>query len=182
VDRWWLVTADASIAKAEEIPEYWGWMVATKSGIRVQRPAQDLPNFGKDIDRLFAFALFKKARQAITDGVELRMDKARIDEEVARRLEIQVSNKVISLQSQIDRLEKVRETINEFERVSGIKLGDWRFGNVGEFAKWYAEMTGGRHSSMKAQLKKIMDIHREGIEKIAAVMDVMEEFPQERPG
>src|SRR5271170_5898795 len=59
-DRWWLVTGHLSIAKPEEIPDAWGWMVATKSGLRIQRPARPLPT-DHNLKRLWAFALIRVA-------------------------------------------------------------------------------------------------------------------------
>jgi hypothetical protein len=59
VDKWWLVAPDGT-AKAEELPACWGWMTATKHGLRVQRPAALLPSAGGKIDRLFALELFRK--------------------------------------------------------------------------------------------------------------------------
>lgn len=60
-DRWWLVTGDLSVAKPEEIPAAWGWMNATKTGLRIQRPAQPLPQDETRIRRLWAFALIRRA-------------------------------------------------------------------------------------------------------------------------
>lgn len=54
-DFFWLVTADSTIAKLDEIPACWGWIAATKNGLRIQRPASRLPGTGdRSIGRLSA--------------------------------------------------------------------------------------------------------------------------------
>lgn len=138
-DRWWLVTADATIAKPEEIPECWGWMSATKTGLRVQRPAPRLPRVDDRIDRLFALALFRKCQENVTNSPEVRamLDRQREvrDAEIAQRVENE-------LRRRAHRSEELQKRVEKFERSSGMKLDDWHLGDVGRIARAIADLRG----------------------------------------
>jgi hypothetical protein len=64
-DKWWLV-APADVAKMEEIPEPWGWLVPENGTLRKARDAALNPNV-KPVDRHFLGALLR--RVAKTDDV-----------------------------------------------------------------------------------------------------------------
>lgn len=61
-DRWWIVTSEGVIADAAEIPEGWGWMIATMEGITVRRHAAKIEPI--PMDRTFLAALLRSAGKA----------------------------------------------------------------------------------------------------------------------
>lgn len=81
-DRWWLVTPQASapkggVARAEEIPGPWGWMVITAKGeVQVLKKAPKLVPSVK-FEKAFAFALVRAAarhrREEIAKEVERKV-------------------------------------------------------------------------------------------------------------
>lgn len=86
-DRWWLITpsrkAAAPVARAEEIPGPWGWMVVDPAGkLEVYKKAPKLvPSM--PFDKTFAFALVRAAARydlkAIRDEVDRRVKAKEVD-------------------------------------------------------------------------------------------------------
>ncbi len=129
-DRFWLVTGDSKIAKLEEIPACWGWMAATKGGLRVQRPATPLPGSGANIPRAFLIGVLRKLQDALVESPDVRV-----------HIKTQLRSTEASVQSRVDiatmrlkhDLERLQAKVREFEEASGIKIEhQWGLGQVGE--------------------------------------------------
>jgi hypothetical protein len=136
-DKWWLVTSSPTIARLEEIPACWGWMAATKGGLRVQKPAVQLPQDAKTIHRLFAIGLLRKMQDSLLDEptVLQRLKEAR---EVR---EVEIAEKVRQGITRANREAiEIKDKVQKFERESGIKLDDWRMGNVGKLVRAFANL------------------------------------------
>lgn len=149
-DRWWLVTGSASIAKFDEIPAVWGWMTATKSGLRIQKPAHKLPQDRDNMARLWAFALIRRAAEnKATDSPEnlAKIENARAGYERAADERVQRELARVS-----PAYEKLRAEVDKFEQTSGMKLGDWRLGNVGALARKLHEISDDSYSGYKHSL------------------------------
>jgi hypothetical protein len=131
-DRFWLVTTDASVAKIEEIPAAWGWMSATKTGLRIQRPAATLPGCGEDIPREFFLGVMRKMQGDIMLTPDVRSRLAHMQEDMDRRVSDEVGRQTRRQQRD---LEDAQTAIKQFEEQSGIKLNDWRYGKVGKMVK-----------------------------------------------
>ncbi len=132
-DRWWLVTGDASIAKLEEIPAAWGWMTATKTGLRIQRPATPLPQSETHIKRLWAFALIRRASErGDINAPELQAILGKHRAEAERRAQETIAREI---SRSVPKLEALQKKVDAFEKASGMKLEDWRLGNVGKLAR-----------------------------------------------
>jgi hypothetical protein len=131
-DKWWLVTADVAIAKSEEVPDAWGWLTATKSGLRVQRPARQLPQDPHKIDRLWAFALIRRASERQCGGPEWEAALKKERDQYERRLADEVER--LKHRDRHDVAAKLQERIDRFEKASGMSLDDWKLGNVGKLA------------------------------------------------
>ena len=131
-DYWWLVTADTSIAKLEELPACWGWLAATRGGLRVQRPAARLPQPADKIDRLFALGLFRKLKQEQgKEQPKLPLTQAAVDayeERVAHEVRLQV-------RAQVNGYEQLKARVSAFEQRSGIALDSWRAGRMGDVVR-----------------------------------------------
>lgn len=152
-DKWWLVTADASIAKEDEIPACWGWMAATKSGLRVQRPAQRLPQDDSKIDRMFAIGLFRKMQGDMLASPEVR----RVLKSAADVRDAEIEKQVIwRTERNTRRINELTQRIEKFETSSGLKLDDWRLGDVGKLARVIADMSAdeGFNDAVDKQLDK----------------------------
>ncbi len=158
-DRWWLVTGDVAIAKPEEIPDAWGWMTATKTGLRVQRPAKPLPQDPNTMHRLWAFALIRRAVERDGKSAEFQamLEKERI------RIQAQADDHIRrEIAHAVPAYEKLRERVEKFEKDSGMKLEDWRLGNVGKLARRIVSLTeegyGGLTKTLQRQLQALQTL------------------------
>lgn len=144
-DRWWLVTGSTAIAKAEEIPACWGWMAVTKGGLRVQKPAPRLPQPDVDrVHRLFMVGILRKLQADMTKTPEV----AQMLEAASKKREEEIEWRIkLRTQSQADQLARLQAKVSKFETDSGLKLDDWRLGNVAKLAQAMADLsTGGAKS------------------------------------
>jgi len=173
-DRWWLVTADTSIANLEEIPACWGWMAVTKGGLRVQRPAQRLPQPDNGaINRMFAIGLFRKMQGDLTSSPEV----ANILKEMRAKNEAEIEQRVRwATERNAKRATEAEERLAKFEKESGLKLDDWRLGNVGPLCKTIAEMSYG--DGLQAVAKEFERQEKSLTELLEAVKAVRGHLPQ----
>jgi len=63
-DRWWLCVGGDDIAKEEEVPRGWGFMVVRKDKIAVVRDAPEQKRKAK-LDRLFVAAMLRRASESV---------------------------------------------------------------------------------------------------------------------
>lgn len=150
VDRWWLV-APEGVAKAEEVPACWGWKTLTKHGLRVQRPATMLPHAGGAIDRLFALELLRKSFRCQLNDPEVQAAlKAAADVK-----EQTITQRVQSaIYSQRHEHEQLTARVERFEKSSGMKLDDWRLGDVGRVATAIAKLHEEGYGSAASRLEQ----------------------------
>ena len=168
-DHFWLVTADATIAKMEEIPACWGWMSATKSGLRIQRPATKLPGCGNDIPRDFMLGVMRKMQDFSTDSPEVQAM-------IADRIKIVEANLKSRFQFDIERAEKrsqdLEKAISEFEQLSGVRLGTWRFGRIGEIVESLASLGYGKG------IGHVPDVLKDQEDKLTSLLSKVSEARQ----
>lgn len=171
-DRWWLVTGNANIAKLDEIPATWGWMNATKSGLRTLKPAHALSQSRDQIERLWAFALIRCAashKDASSPEVLAKFEAARASYQRAADERVEMEIKRIS-----PAYERLRAEADKFEKDSGMKLGDWRLGNVGKLARKLHEISADGYRGYRTTLEKqigslrsLADLSQEALEAFA---------------
>lgn len=177
-DRFWLVTADSKIAKLEEIPACWGWLSATRSGLRVQRPAQKLPGCGGVVPRGFLLGVMRKLQDDLLSSPDVQ---AVIDERVKlvqQRQDANVQYATKNLQRERDEAVKV---VKEFQEKSGIDLLHWRYGNVADVVASLRELGGygdGLHrvprlleeheNALRSTLERVTKVREQLTQHIAA--------------
>lgn len=171
-DRWWLVTGHQAVAKSEEIPDAWGWMTATKTGLRIQRPAKPLPQDKDHMRRLWAFALIRAAtdRSGDSKAFEAAINKryAELQRQSDERVEMQIRR--INPE-----FEALRKKVEQFEAASGMKLEDWRLGNVGKLARRINEISEdgyrGFTKTLQSQLQSLKSLSESIEQALSAVGD-----------
>ena len=172
-DRWWLVTGDASIAKLDEIPAAWGWMNATKTGLRIQRPAQPLPQDKALIKRVWAFALIRRAaerREVNSPEIQaiLQSNRAEVERQARWTIEREIKGAV-------PKLEALQKKVDAFEKESGMKLDDWRLGNVGKLARKLNAISEdgyrGFEKTLTNQIQSLESLAKEMREALEAIGD-----------
>lgn len=172
-DRWWLVTGDLSVAKPAEIPDAWGWMTATKTGLRVQRPGRQLAQDETRIKRLWAFALVRRAAErGDINRPEVQAILAKRKAELERDAEARLSH---ALAESAPAFERLKKQVADFEKASGMKLEDWRLGNVGKLARAITALDAdgyrGFNKRLQSQLKELQDLTERTKAVLAAVAD-----------
>jgi hypothetical protein len=131
-DRFWLVTGDPSVAKLDEIPACWGWMTASKHGLRVQRPAEKLPTDRANMPWGFTIGLLRKLQDNLLASPDVR---AEIDRQV-KELTSRQDERVRWAKEEAERNAKdLREAVAKFEAESGLSIRRWGMGNVGTIVK-----------------------------------------------
>lgn len=127
-DRFWLVTADPKIAKLEEIPACWGWLSATKSGLRVQRPAQKIPTDHANMPWGFTVGLLRKLQDDLLSSPDVRSHINAQIEAATGNFDQRVQ---WAAQRAADDLKRNQDAIAEFEKASGIQFKTYSMGSIG---------------------------------------------------
>jgi hypothetical protein len=107
--RWWIATPDETIIAPGELPPTWGWMVCNPKGsMKIIIPAPLLPAKPPSVE--FVASILRNVQKADENTIE----------EVRRKAEHKGREDGRGYAA--DELKRLRETCNEFEAASGIKL------------------------------------------------------------
>lgn len=113
-DYWYLLTSNDTIAKLEEIPPTWGWMVIQGSKTIIKKEAPKLNP--EPITRNFLTSMLKRASDR-TEFVHISAIQDKIDQSV-ESAKIKAKQEY---QYQITNYEKLKESLAEFEKHTGIR-------------------------------------------------------------
>lgn len=139
-DFFWLVTADEKIAKLNEIPACWGWMSATKHGLRVQRPATRLPGSGDTVPVNFMLGILRLLQDNLVNSADVQTHIASRLSDMKERQATEIAHATRRIQSALDN--KCLE-IEAFEKASGIKFSSYDMGAIGDVVKQIRGMSYG---------------------------------------
>lgn len=131
-DHFWLVTGDPSVAKLEEIPACWGWMTATKHGLRIQRPAPRLPTDRDNMPWEFTLGLLRKLQDNLLASPDVA---AKIAEELKQRDDYH-KHALDRLEGRVSKdYQSLKKAVAEFEEASGVTIRSYNAGDIGEAVK-----------------------------------------------
>lgn len=169
-DHWWIVTTNATIVPAGELPESWGLLVANGRGLHEVVAAPKLQP--QPMDRLFAVSL---VRAMLTGMIPLSQINDRILE--AQKGGREQERK--SLRYTIDRVEqdlkRLQSRVHEFEATSGVSIDCWKIGRIASTIAWAKS---GGLGEVRADLADAVDRCR----TIADTVDAMlREWPIDKP-
>lgn len=137
-DRFWLITSSPAIAKLEEVPACWGWMAATKAGLRIQRPASRLPQPADGaLQRMFVLGVLRRAQQDNMNPEEHRRALDTLRAEHEKNLEVRLAHKVAA---ESYRREEINRKVEKMEAMFGMQVTDWRFEEAARIARQLVEM------------------------------------------
>lgn len=120
-DKWYLATTQG-VAKAEEIPEAWGWIELRGSRLVT---AKEAPKREAFMDKQFAIALLQRLRPSVETEVEARYERER------ERLRKMTENRVqCDHKFQLHRLEELEEEMGKIRKATGI--GSWDIRKLSE--------------------------------------------------
>jgi len=114
-DYFWLVTAEKTIAKLEEIPAKWGWLNFTGKQVRVMKWALKIT--GRPLDRaMLASLAIKIMRKYKLEG------ETTLKEQVAAGVKAEHSSLQHRLKSTADERDRLEKIIQDFEKASGVQM------------------------------------------------------------
>lgn len=130
-DRWWIIVGDASIVREGELPPTWGLQVPHGTGLKVDRKAPKLKP--EPLTVQFVAELLRRhlKSQSRPEALQLEYERGFADgKEKATPSD---------LKYQIERAEKQKKVIEEFEKASGLSIYDWNAGEIGHAVKALVE-------------------------------------------
>lgn len=146
-DRWWLAIADKKIVQPGELPPTWGLLVRRGKGLVATVEAPKLK--AKPIGREFLAMMLRRATEVTADEKVIRDEVAKrlaaAKDELRQQWDREAKWKV----EQADRLQKA---VDEFEKASGVRLDDWRGGDVGAAVR---EVLRGSHATYRQRLENL---------------------------
>lgn len=171
-DYFWLLTADDTIAKIEEIPLTWGWMFINGAGIKVKKDAPKLTPI--QLDKHFMVAMLKRAEDK-TGFVHRDSIEDRITEAAEKSLE----RRSFEDKRKIENAENLQSIISEFEESSGVKLSGWSHHSyppkkVGEAIKF---ISNGGIEEIKKDLERLKITANKICEKINSTLNLLQDEP-----
>lgn len=146
--HWWLVISEEGIAKPEEVPAGWGLYVLNKNDNLevVKRPKKlkavhpDRPFIGAMLRR--ANEMAERERERAAESIDkdefVKKARAQAEKEAERRF-----NQDLELATRSH--EALKREVEEFEKVSGIKITMWNGARMGEAVNLLSSMKESRH-------------------------------------
>lgn len=124
-DLVWLATSSKDIARIEEIPPNWGWMVLTGNRLKIMKQA---PKLNPVIDKDFVITVcqYASTRAKNYDDMYLERKKTReeLKKEIAEDYAKHENYTLIELQEYKDELEKLKEKVRIFTEETGIVINN----------------------------------------------------------
>lgn len=169
-DRWYLLIADETIAKLEEIPPTWGLMCIKGKRIITLKEAPKLNP--ESISRSFLAALMKRATMGL-------IDPSTIQGQISTAVELAVNQKESMFERERQNFEEMRNRVQDFEKASGISIQDrWRYHNAEKMGKIVEYVLRNEGKDFKQSLENA----KEEATKIAQKIDsILTEIKDERP-
>lgn len=122
-DRWWLAVSDDSVAKLEEIPETWGFLVL-RGKVLVQ--AKDAPTLtSAPLDRGFVAMLLRNATSGMVPNATVQ---ELVEERTEARLRQNRGQVDLNLERMTRSFNELRDRVAKFKEASGIDINDrWAY-------------------------------------------------------
>lgn len=158
--RWWLV-APADVARADELPGTWGWLVPHGRSLRVARQAPLL--LPRELGPGQVRALVWAAVEKLNRNADVA---ARLVEEYERgKRDALLDRRIAGDESAAERL--ARE-VADFEEASGVKIGGWAGGR--ELGQQVRFLTDGGLRAQKEQLRYTAEAVLDALVALSAVV------------
>lgn len=124
-DRWWIVAGNDSIVRTGELPPTWGLIVVVGSALRVVKEAPRIER-GGDVPRGFVASLLRAAH----DQLEHSVPRDEINAELAAAFE-RGRDAALKHDPVAQRLDALRESVDAFEKTSGVKITEYTGEHIG---------------------------------------------------
>lgn len=171
---WTLVTANDQVAKLEEIPVTWGWMVPDKTGKKLITLKEPTLHIGQAPTYEFLASIFRNITDTTVPKFTLQEQILEGREALEKRLTERITREVGQDLLQTQRAHtRLKETVDKFEAASGLSIHDstWNWGDKSRTAlNWIFnggldaarnEMlhTASRFEEISAKLREVSTIH-----------------------
>jgi hypothetical protein len=164
-DYWYLVVNGPQIVAPGELPATWGLIDVSAGKCRTITEAPSNPE-RKPPDIRFMAGVLRKASeiQRVNDMAELIAATTKAREEGKEMA-------MVNMKWELDRAESLRKSVDDFEKISGVRIDSWNSGNVAEAVR---------------QIKSGVDIltrlrHlKTNLDNIAREVDVALALPEEK--
>lgn len=129
-DFWWLVTETTEVAKLEEIPKNWGWLALVNGKLRVKKQAERLEP--QQISRKFLAALLRRCHEQIKSK---RQKIQAVETAYQKGLKEGLDRGKHHAGYEAEDHKRLKESVEKFEKDSGIKIHSWGWGQQGRAVK-----------------------------------------------
>jgi hypothetical protein len=123
-DRWWIVVASRDIVEKGELPPTWGLMAPSRGKLRVVTQAPSLKP--ENLTRIFVASLLRRSRrddhQAVAIAESRGFERGRVFER---------EGKASATGYELTQLRKLRQSVDEFQKASGVAISPWDAGDIG---------------------------------------------------
>lgn len=171
-DRWWVVVNDPKIIHEGELPPTWGLLVPYRDGLKALKEAPKLE--AVPITRNFLAALLRRSFESL-DSVRVESYEKGY-KEGQKKLPDDLNRK---LERTNEELQDLRNSLKEFEDISGIKINQWGIGHVADLvnkmqAFRYSDPTE-KMNDIKKDAQRIVDLIDNQIEVVKIVREKLNE-------
>lgn len=178
-DYWYLAVGDASIVRDGELPTTWGLYVPSKKGMKCVKPAEKNPD--TKLTRGFLASVMRNLSKPDAKSLSREYDRGRADERKTRR---ELPEQGV-MASQLRHYEILMKTVEQFEKASGIHLGQTYDGaNIGKAARIIANGHIDRYRDdavhLAKQVKRLAEKADEMVEALTFETQVSESPTQEK--
>lgn len=174
---WWLVVSSPELLADLVLPETWGVLVVKKGKLAVHRDAPKLepepwsPAFVAALVRAFQDGMVPKRE---VDDLRAQIH-AEVEKRVAERLPLEVQGAAYDTESLRGELKQLKADVEKFEAASGVRITQWRWGDVGAAVQALMEM----QNSRPVQLRALERDAQELLDRARAVREAVEKLHAE---
>lgn len=170
-NRWYLVAAEASIVKPDELPETWGLMVPKGKALAVVKEAPKLKP--EPVTKDFLAAIFRQSSLQSSDAGAYKAAHAAGWEE-GREYEREHLGRV--RKDETKEVERLRKVLADFREATGIELGnEWAWDktakNIGKAMRMVLD---GKHRRDLDELARVEESAKRAIEAVAVIRHLFE--------
>lgn len=147
---YWYIVAESDVVKPGEMPETWGLMVPHGKGLRIEKEAPLLK--AQPVTRTFMAGIARTIHKESYLPEEI---EAKIKIAFKEGKEAGIYSKKIEIEGMESRLKSLRREVDEFQRKSGIKIEEWRSGDVADMIRMLRDHS--NQLDIFGDLKKILE-------------------------
>jgi hypothetical protein len=149
-DHWWLAVGDETIVQAGELPENWGLLLFSGGKMVCKKEAPKLEP--KALDRNFVAALLRRAHESTE-----KIRQAGYASGLVAGREGRPDDQQRELDRRDSEITRLKNSIETFEKASGIKLDRWNAGSVGNAVARMAQLNGSYRNTPQQLLERMAE-------------------------